>query len=138
MVSTTAAAGCLGLIAMLANPLAGSARQELFPSQDTFRSLQLAAQDCGRENNAETCDRARELAEPLMDHTRLPATCKDTIWEILQKATVAPTNDFQRRDGINRAAEDLMVFCRQRSQPAPAQPNAPSSGGIPGLNPTRN
>jgi hypothetical protein len=53
-----------------------------FPSKDELRTIQLKAFDCSRENTAESCERTRALADPLMDHPRLPAACKDAIWDL--------------------------------------------------------
>ncbi|MEB3266737.1 MAG: hypothetical protein VKN13_09010 [Cyanobacteriota bacterium] len=120
------------LIAGLA-PWARANPQAIFPSRDSFRALQLAAQDCGRDNDPASCDRARTGADTLLDHPRLPARCKDTLWEISQQARVAPRNDLARREALNRSGADLLAFCRQQvrtPQPeAPGGPQAPTGGG---------
>ena len=72
-----------------------------FPSKDELRSLQLQAYACSRENDAELCDATRKTADPLMDHPRLPAACKDAVWELIQASTPATPNSFQRRDSID-------------------------------------
>jgi hypothetical protein len=87
---------------------------DVFPPPETFRSLRLLTLACGRDNTAEPCDQARAVADPLLDHPRLPASCKDALWEIRQRARVAPTNSFSRRDPIDKAAEDVKTFCRQQ------------------------
>jgi len=98
-----------GLRAAPAAPPSG-----VFPPPETFRSLRLLTLACGRDNTAEPCDQARAVADPLLDHPRLPASCKDALWEIRQRARVAATNSFQRRDPIDKAAEDVKTFCRQQ------------------------
>lgn len=104
-----------------------------FPSQDSLRQVQLAALACARENTAASCDQARKLADPLLDHPRLPAACKDQAWAIREKAQPAASNSFGRREAIGQAAELLMLSCRSSEKPlAPApQPDSskPSGGG---------
>ncbi len=106
---------CASLVGALIT--AGASRSapapEAFPAPETFRTLQLTTYACGRENTASSCDRARQLADPLLDHPRLPASCKDVLWRIRQKAVVGTTNSFERRDPIDAAANDVTVFCRQ-------------------------
>ncbi len=97
-----------------------------FPSKSELRSLQLLAYACSRENTADSCERTREIANPLMDHPRLPASCKDTVWELLQEAKAATTNSFQRRDDIDRPARRLTVVCAEPEQPK--EQNKPPSG----------
>jgi hypothetical protein len=116
---------------------AGAARSapppETFPAPETFRTLQLTTYACGRENTASSCDRARQLADPLLDHPRLPASCKDVLWRIRQKAVVSPANSFERRDPIDAAASDVTVFCRQLPKTkSDAKPDK-SGQGIGGL-----
>jgi len=111
-----------------------SARAEAyvpFPSQDNLRQVQLGALACARENNAASCDQARKLADPLLDHPRLPAACKDQLWSLSQKARPAADNSFARRDGIEQPAQLVMLACRSNEKPIqPATPApAPSGGG---------
>ena len=101
-------------------PLHAAPKEVPYPSTDLFRRLQLDVLDCGRENNAASCDAARKVADPLMDHPRLPASCKDVIWTIREKAVVAPTNTFNRREELNKAAADIMPICREREAVKPA------------------
>ncbi|MFN7228782.1 MAG: hypothetical protein ACK5UG_06990 [Synechococcaceae cyanobacterium] len=122
-----------GLLLAGLTPLARANPAADFPPRDTFRALQLAAQNCGRDNDATSCDRARSGADSLLDHPRLPARCKDTLWDISQRARVAPLNDLARREALNRSGDDLMAFCRQQLRTpkpdAPAAPSAPPGGG---------
>lgn len=120
----------LGLttVLLLAAP-AGAAPASLYPPASQFRSLQLITLACGRDNDATSCDKARALADPLLDHPRLSASCKDSLWAIRQKAIVASTNSRDRRDAIDRAAKDLTVFCRQPAKPASASGSGAGSAG---------
>ena len=88
-----------------------------FPTKDELRSLQLQAYACSRENDAELCDATRKTADPLMDHPRLPAACKDAVWELIQASTPATPNSFQRRDSIDRPARRLTVVCAKPVKP---------------------
>ena len=103
-----------------------------FPSQESLRDVQLAALACARENTAETCNQARKLGDPLMDHPRLPANCKDLIWQMLAKAQPAPTNSFSRREALSDPAERLLLVCRSSEKPeaADAPATKPAAGGI--------
>jgi len=102
---------------------------DVFPPPETFRSLRLLTLACGRDNTAEPCDQARAVADPLMDHPRLSASCKDALWEIRQRARVAPTNSFKRRDPIDKAAEDVKAFCRQQEvKPTAKKEGSPEAG----------
>jgi hypothetical protein len=133
----SSAGGLLGLaLAALtgAAPSLAGFDPQVFPPPDTFRSIQLATLACGRENTAASCERARQLADPLLDHPRLPARCKDVLWDIRQQARPEATNSPERRDRIDRAGRDVTVFCRQQVKESekPRGPEAPQSGG--GLN----
>lgn len=109
----------LALMVLLAGP-AGAAPASPYPPASQFRSLQLLTLACGRDNDAASCDKARTMADPLLDHPRLSASCKDSLWAIRQRAIVASTNSRDRRDAIDRAAKDVTVFCRQPARPASA------------------
>ena len=100
-----------------------------FPTKSELRSLQLLAYACSRENTVDTCTRTSEIANPLMDHPRLPAACKDTLWELLQEAKPATTNSYQRRDSIDSPARRLTVVCADPEKPS--KPNSPPSAGSP-------
>ena len=102
-----------------------------FPTKSELRSLQLLAYTCSRENTADICARTREIANPLMDHPRLPTACKDTIWELLQEAKPATSNSFQRRDSIDSPARRLTVVCADPAKPSKPN-NSPSAGSPPG------
>ena len=100
-----------------------------FPTKSELRSLQLLAYTCSRENTADICTRTSEIANLLMDHPRLPAACKDTLWELLQEAKPATTNSYQRRDSIDSPARRLTVVCADPEKPS--KPNSPPSAGSP-------
>ena len=103
-----------------------------FPTQETLRQVQLAALACARENTAASCDQARKLADPLLDHPRLPTGCKDHLWTISQKAQPAATNSFARRDAISQPAQ-LLLACRsgeKAPEPAAAPPAGSGGGGL--------
>jgi len=106
------AASLLGAL-LMAGPSRSDTLPEGFPPPETFRKLQLTTYACGRDNTASSCEQARLQADPLLDHPRLPASCKDVLWKIRQKAVAAPNNSFERRDPIDAAANDVTVFCRQ-------------------------
>ena len=69
------------------------------------------------------------MADPLLDHPRLSASCKDSLWAIRQRAVVASTNSRDRRDAIDRAARDVTVFCRQPARPASTSGSGAGSPG---------
>ena len=130
--AASAIAGCgLGLMGW-APSLAGQ-QQETFPPAATFRDLQLITLTCSRENTASSCDKARSIADPLLDHPRLPTSCKDALWSISQKARQATSNSASRRDGIDRAAKDMTVFCKSQNKPA-SKPDSKPAGLFGGLN----
>ena len=101
-------------------PLRPAARSEsyvAYPSPESMREVQLAALACARENTSDTCTRARKLADPLLDHPRLPGGCKDALWAIVQTATPASTNSLARRDAIGDPAGRLLLVCRSSEKP---------------------
>ena len=99
---------------------------EPFPSRDALRELQLKAYGCSRENTARLCTSTRDLADPLMDHPRLPASCKDALWELLQAASASSDNSYLRRDSIDRPARRITVVCTE-----PVKPKASRSADTP-------
>jgi hypothetical protein len=96
-----------------------------FPSEQELRELQQLVFACGRDNTSAPCEQARRRADPLLDHPRLPGSCKDVLWQIREQAVVASANNFNRRDQLDRAGRDLVRLCQQRRpQPASASPGA--------------
>jgi hypothetical protein len=102
-----------------------------YPTSSTLRKLQLTTLDCGRDNAAPACDLARAGADGLLDHPRLPGRCKDILWTIRQKATVAPANSMDRREPIDAAAREVVLACRQLNRPTPKS-EAPAAAPRPG------
>ncbi len=113
---------------------AQAASDVTFPSQELLRKVQLAALACARENTAPSCDQARQLGDPLMDHPRLPANCKDLIWQMLGKAQPAATNSFSRRQAITDPAERLLLVCRSSEKPEATDTPAAKPAGGGGIN----
>lgn len=103
----------LGLVTAL--PMYANPKEPPIPSLDQLREIQLATLDCGRDNSSAPCDKARTMADPLMDHPRLSAGCKDAVWAIVQQARVVATNTYERRENLNKAASELLVFCKRQT-----------------------
>jgi hypothetical protein len=114
---TALLAGAIPLIAiaLLELPIRANTKELPYPTLDELREIQLAALDCGRENQSSFCDKARRMADPLMDNPKLAASCKDAVWSILQQAKVATQNSYERRDQLNKASSELLVFCKKQS-----------------------
>jgi len=106
----------LGLMLGLAAPLQAAPKDPPYPSMEQLREIQLNTFICGRENTAESCAKARTMADPLMDHPRLGASCKDAIWSIRERAKPAETNSYERREALNRAGQDVIPFCKQQTR----------------------
>lgn len=96
-----------------------------FPTKEELRALQLLAYECSRENETGSCERTRLTADPMMDHPRLPAACKDAVWELIQASTAVDTNTFQRRDRIDSPARRLTVVCAKPVKPQQQTPPSP-------------
>lgn len=124
---TLLTAASLGLTAGPGQPLQAVARQPTFPTNAELREVQLATFACSRENTAAECTRARRLADPLMDNPLLPSFCKDVVWDIIQRAQPVAVNSYGRRDGLDRAAEQVTRNCREILRP-PAAKNPPGGG----------
>ena len=107
-------ASLMGLL--LAMPLQAAPKDPPYPTMEELRELQLLTFTCGRENTAESCNKASVMADPLMDHPRLGANCKDAIWTIRERAKPAATNSYERRETINRAGQDLIPFCKLQNR----------------------
>jgi len=102
-------------VALLELPLQANTKELPYPTIDELREIQLAALDCGRENQSSFCDKARRLADPLMDHPKLAASCKDSLWAILQQAKVVEQNSYERREELNKSSSELLVFCKRQT-----------------------
>ena len=86
---------------------------EAWPSKAQLRGIEQAAYACSRDNSTEACARVRQLADPLMDHSRLPERCKDVLWMLMDEAEVAKSNDFRRKDTITNTARRIPRFCAE-------------------------
>jgi hypothetical protein len=134
--SPIAARLCLGLSVLALGTIpAGLGRAQAvgaaYPPDETFRRLRLVTLVCGRDNTEEACTEARTTADPLLDHPLLSASCKDALWDIRQRAKVAPTNSFDRRDPIDEAAQEAWIFCRRQAPPSTSEQKngSPGQGG---------
>ena len=101
------------LLLAMASPVIAAEPDEPWPSKDQLRSIEQAAYACSRENSAEACEGLRQLADPLMDHSRLPGLCKDVLWSLMGEAKVASTNDFRRQDAITNTARRIPRVCAE-------------------------
>lgn len=110
-------------------PASPSYPPDVFPPASVFRTLQLTTLACGRENSADRCADARRQADPLLDHPRLPARCKDVLWSIRNLAVEAPSNSLARRDPIDQAAGELTIACRQVVKAKQEDKPKPGAGG---------
>ena len=103
----------IGLVVALAAPASAVEPYEAWPSQEQLRAIEKAAYACSRDNTAEACAHVRHLADPLMDHSRLPGRCKDVLWMLMDQAKVANTNDFRRKDAITNTARRIPRVCTE-------------------------
>ena len=99
------------LLLAIASPVIAAEPYEPWPSKDQLRSIEQAAYTCSRDNSTQACARVRQLADPLMDHFRLPGLCKDVLWSLMDVAKVANTNDFRRKDAITTTARRIPRVC---------------------------
>jgi hypothetical protein len=106
------------------------AAEAAYPPASTFREVQLTTFSCGRDNTQADCDKARRLADPLLDHPRLSTACKDALWSVRQLSLVAPQNSPDRRDPIDKASRDVAAYCRQPYVADTTQPTT-NPGGKP-------
>ena len=103
----------IGLVLALAAPATAMEPYEPWPSKDLLRSIEQGAYACSRDNSTEACSRVRQLADPLMDHSRLSGLCKDVLWSLMDEAKVANTNDFRRKDAITKTARRIPRVCAE-------------------------
>ena len=113
------------LLLAMASPVMAAEPDEPWPSKDQLRSIEQAAYACSRENSAEACEGLRQLADPLMDHSRLPGLCKDVLWSLMGEAKVSNTNNFRRQDAITNTARRIPRVCAEpvikKEKPKPRQ-----------------
>ena len=101
------------LLLAFASPVIAAEPYEPWPSKDQLRNIEMAAYACSRDNTTEACARVRQLADPLMDHSRLPGLCKDVLWSLMDQAKVANSNDFRRQDAITNTARRIPRVCAE-------------------------
>ena len=109
------------LLLVLAAPLQAAPTYVPWPSQGVLKTLQKEAFLCSLNNSPDQCERARQRADELMDHPRLPAICKDVLWSLVKESRVAATNSFQRRDAIDQPARRLIKVCSKPVKPSKKQ-----------------
>ena len=119
------------LLLVLALPVQAADPYVPWPSKAKLREIQLAAYSCSRENDSADCSRARSLADELMDHPRLPVVCKDVLWAVIERSNTAASNDYKRRDNIDREERRLTISCAEPVKKS-TTPNKPSGGPNPG------
>ena len=101
------------LLLAMATPCVAAGPDEPWPSKDQLRNIELAAYACSRDNSTQACARVRQLADPLMDHSKLPGLCKDVLWSLMNEAKVANTNNFRRQDAITTTARRIPKVCAE-------------------------
>ena len=101
------------LLLAMASPAIAAEPFEPWPSKDLLQGIEQAAYACSRNNSTEPCARVRRLADPLMDHSRLPGLCKDVLWTLMDDAKVANTNNFRRKDSITTTARRIPKVCAE-------------------------
>ena len=104
---------CTSLALVLAASTTAAEPVEPWASKVQLRSIEQAAYACSRDNSAKACARVRQLADPLMDHSRLPGLCKDALWSLMDEAKVASTNDFRRMDAMTMTARRIPWVCTE-------------------------
>ena len=80
------------LLLAMASPATAAEPYEPWPTKDQLRSIEQAAYACSRDNSTRACRLVRQLADPLMDHSRMPGLCKDVLWSLMDEAKVANSN----------------------------------------------
>ena len=101
------------LLLTMASPATAAETYEPWPTKDQLRSIEQAAYACSRDNSTQACAGVRQLADPLMDHSRLPGLCKDVLWSLMDEARVASTNNFRRKDAITNTARRIPRVCAE-------------------------
>ena len=104
---------CIGLALALAPATTAAEPYEPWPTKDQLSSIEQAAYACSRDNSTQACRLVRQLADPLMDHSRLPGLCKDVLWSLMDEAKVANSNDFRRQDAITNTARRIPRVCAE-------------------------
>ena len=101
------------MVLSMAAPSMAAEPYAAWPSKDQLRDIEQAAYACSRDNSTDACARVRQLADPLMDYSRLPERCKDVLWMLMDEAKVANNNDFKRKDTITNTARRIPRLCAE-------------------------
>ena len=104
---------CIGLAPALTAATTAAEPYKPWPTKDQLSSIEQAAYACSRDNSTQACRLVRQLADPLMDHSRLPGLCKDVLWSLMDEAKVANSNDFRRKDAITNTARRIPRVCAE-------------------------
>ena len=114
------------LLLCITSPAIATVTYVSWPSKDQLQGIERAAYTCSRDNTTEACARVRQLADPLMDHPRLPGLCKDVLWSLMDEAKAASTNDFRRKDTITNTARRIPRVCSEpvKKKEKPKSPQA--------------
>ena len=101
------------LLLCITSPAIAAEAYVPWPSKDQLQGIEHAAYACSRDNTTEACARVRQLADPLMDHPRLPGLCKDVLWSLMDEAKAASTNNYRRKDTITNTARRIPRVCAE-------------------------
>ena len=101
------------LLLAITSPVIAAEPYEPWPSKDQLRNIEQAAYACSRDNSMEACAQVRQLADPLMDHSRLPGLCKDVLWTLMDQSKAATNNDYRRKDSITNTARRIPRVCAE-------------------------
>ena len=114
------------LLLAIASPSIAAEPYQPWPTKDQLREIEGAAFRCSRENISSSCQTTRQLADPWMDHPRLPGICKDDLWKLMEVARVASENDYKRRDAIDQTARRMTRTCAKpvKKKAKPQSPKA--------------
>ncbi len=86
------------------------------PNRNELNQILRKAYACSKLNTINRCQEVRNLADPLMDNPLLSAVCKDVVWELLESAKVAKSNNLSRRDSIERPARKISTECLKKTK----------------------
>ena len=101
------------LLLCITSPVIAAEPYVPWPSKEQLQGIERAAYACSRDNTTEACARVRQLADPLMDHPRLPGLCKDVLWSLMDESKAASTNDYRRKDTITNTARRIPRVCSE-------------------------
>ena len=87
------------------------------PGKKELNKILIKAYACSKENTIIACNQVRGLANPLIDHPKLSAVCKDLVWDLLQNAKSAKVNDLKRKNSIDFPARKMINACIKKVNP---------------------